>query len=320
MNIPKSTKILTIITLVLLLVAYFSFNINNKKTTFDDKDAQFLLSDSTSIHKIVINYNKVSLTLQKNESIWMVENLYKSDVTQMNQLLNFVTKVESIGTIEKDKIAKIVDKITKNGVEISVFSSGVLIKNYKIATDTTTENLNVLVGIMSESSTPYMLEVPGNDIIFTKLFDNLAINWRDKTLFNSQISSINNVRVEFNSNKNDGFEIIKGLTKFEVLGIEAKSDSIKILSYLDLFKKVEIKQYLGDAILYKRDSLLKTKADFEIHLQDRDIRKSNSIKIYYQPKQNGEIYGLVGLKQELVTIRPMIFEYLLQKRSFFNKK
>jgi hypothetical protein len=143
--------------------------------------------------------------------------------------------------------------------------------------------------------------------------------WKDKTLFNSRIADINYLKVSYKNKPNDGFEIKRGLNKFSISEIP-KYDSLKLLSYLDLYRKVEVFTYDIQNKKNISDSLSKLQPDFMIELTDKIPEKSNSISIYYQSKQNGQIYAFVGKNNDLAIIKPRIFEYLLQKRSFFEKK
>jgi hypothetical protein len=316
-SLPKSTQILLVAVFILSILTYFSINKSNKKETIDAEDAQFAVSDSGSVNKIEISSNRQKVELINSIGTWKVNNNYKADQTKLSQLFTFIYKVQPKSPVYKELVPKITRLIKSNGTVVTLYNGENVLRQYAVIPDSA--DLLSAFAMMNESVNPYIVEVPGSEIKLNKIFDNQPLAWKDKTVFKSLSRNIVNVKVDFLAAPTDGFEISKGLYKFEVKDM-ANSDSIKILSFLDLFKSVEIKEFLSGEKLYKRDSLIKLTPSFIISLQDKDDFKSNIIKIFYQPKQNGEIYGLLGKSEELVTIRPVIFEYLLQKRSFFEKK
>lgn len=314
---PKNTKILLSIALILSVLAYISLNKGNKKDTIESEDAQFAVADSGSVDKIELITQSGTVSLLNANGTWSVDNAYKADVNKLAQLCTFIYKVQATKPVYKELENKINRQIRTKGIKINAYVGNELVRQYTVALDSA--NAYTAYGKIGNVGNLYTLEIPGGEIKLAKLFDNQPILWKDKTVFNSLSRNINRVKIAFSATPKDGFELVSGLTKFEVVGMP-KSDSVKIKSFLELFKNVEVKSYITENQANIRDSLLKIAPSFSISLEDRMATKSNSIKIFYQPKQNGEIYGLLGSSDELVSIRPMIFEYILQKRSFFEVK
>lgn len=312
-NIPKSTRFLSLSAAILLVIAYFSVNQGNKKSSIDSDDAKFSFTDTLSISKIILKNKSSSLELNRNLNIWFTKNQLKTHREYIKELMTIIQSIEARKIVYKDMESSVIKKMKANGVNFDIYSGAENIKNYTFLIDSS--------GIFAQMPDGDLFECSiNNDNSNLSFIQNLNEHfWKDKTLFNSRIADINYLKVSYKNKPNDGFEIKRGLNKFSISEIP-KYDSLKLLSYLDLYRKVEVFTYDIQNKKNISDSLSKLQPDFMIELTDKIPEKSNSISIYYQSKQNGQIYAFVGKNNDLAIIKPRIFEYLLQKRSFFEKK
>jgi len=314
--VPKSTKILSIIVLILAIYAGFALFKGDKTDTLAVEDAQFAIADSGTVTKIILKTNQnPELEFTKPFENWLINNSIQADDEKMFNLIQFVYKARVKRPVYKEKIEMSVNQLKSKGLKVNYMGEKGVLKSFWLGYFGGVED--ELVAMMDGFQTPYIVQLPGFSGSLAQLFKPEIEAWKTRLIFSSKISYIENLKVSFNYYPKNSFEIEKMGNKHSVQDLP-KADSMRLYSYLQLFEQVAIKEWIAN--FAKKDSLLNQNPAFEINLTDRNPKKSNNIMIYFDDKQKGNIYGLVGEKQDLCIIKPTIFEYLLQKRSFFEGK
>ncbi|MFN0048065.1 MAG: hypothetical protein ACKVOU_02955 [Cytophagales bacterium] len=317
MRIPKSTKILIFITLVLLVWASIAVFQSSKKDTLISEDNEFAIGDSGVVTKIILKQKSVEIQLSSPFGNWVINNSMSADDEKISNLLACVYRMQIKRPVYKEQMNLALNYLKANGLDVSYWGADGLLKKFKIGYIGGSEQ--ELVALMEGFQTPYVVQVPGFEGNMAKLFDVKIESWKSRLLFSSQTSGIEKLTVQFSYYPENGFQIIKKGNKHAVIEVP-NSDSTRLYSYLQLYENVAIKEWLGSSKKELKDSLSKQTAAFEILLEDRKPAKSSKIKIFFNEGQKGNIYGLVGTENELCIIKTSIFEYLLQKRSFFERK
>ncbi len=316
--IPQSTKLLSIITLILAIWAGFALYKSGKTNTLASEDAQFAVSDSGTVSKIVLKtQDNNELTISKSIDKWLVNNSINADDEKITNLLNFVYKAQVKRPVYKEQVGSIIEQLKSNGLKINYLSEKGFIKSFWV--------INIegqreeVIALMDGFQIPYVVQVPGFNGDLSQIFKPEPQDWKTRILFSSKAQAIESLKVNFDKSELNSFEIVKSGNRHLVKEVE-KADSLRLYSYLQLYESVTIKEWLKTSNNKLRDSLLTQAPAFEISLTDKNPTKSNTIKIYFNDGQKGNIYGLAGPKNEPCIIRTSIFEYLLQKRSFFEPK
>jgi hypothetical protein len=315
MRIPKSTKILAFITVFLLVWAGFAMFQSAKKDTLVAEDNEFAIADSGIVTKIIFKRKNEQLQLSSPFENWVINNSITADDEKIANLLAYVYRFQVKRPVYKEQMTVALNHLTNNGLDVSYWGADGLLKKFKVGYIGGSEQ--ELVALMDGFQVPYVVQIPGFEGNLAQLFDVRIETWKSRSVFASQVNSIEELDVKFNFYPENSFAICKKGNKHIVKQVPT-SDSTRLHSYLQLYENVKIKEWLGDTGKGLRDSLIAQKAAFEILLADRNPKKSNSIKIYFDEGQTGNIYGLVGLENELCIIKTSIFEYLLQKRPFFK--
>lgn len=312
---PKFSKNLSIIAFLSVFLAAFVYYIQSPKGTLQSEETQFAISDSGTVNKIIIKQKLKILTLTKSENDWKTNQGFVAEGLFIENLKNLMYKSTIKKPISKEILQKIKEILIAEASEISYFENNTLLKKVRYISDS-----QELIGLIDGFSNPYFIDfqVVGK-VPFANLISADEQNWRDRTIFSSSISTIETLNVIYNDSSKYSFSIERGKNSFAILGMP-KADSAKILAYLDLYKSVQIRRYCSDNEQIKKDSLLKIRPTFVIELKDKFKNKSNVIAIYYALNQKTDIYGLLNDKKELCVIKPRVFEYLLQKRYFFESK
>jgi len=315
--LPNSTKILSLITLVLAIWAGFALLRGGKTDTLVSEDSLFAVADSGLVSKIIFQSSgEPDITLTKPFESWMINNMVAADDEKMFNLIQFVYKARVKRPVFKEQIEWSINQLKSNGLKVNYLGQNGLLKSFWAAYLGGTED--ELVVLMDGFQTPYIVQIPGFAGSLAQLFKPQIEDWKSRLIFASTMGNIENIKVSFNYYPQNSFEISKEDNRYKLKDF-LQADSLRLYSYLQLFENVTIKAWLRKNTA-KKDSLLAQRPAFEVKLTDRNPKKSNQILIYFNDKQKGNIYGLVGEKQELCIIKPSIFEYLLQKRSFFQGK
>jgi hypothetical protein len=316
-SVPKSSKILIVVSVFLSIITVLVLNQKNQKDTIVSDDSLFAVSDSGSVKKIVLVYKEKQVVLNFENNRWLVNNSFEGDKDKINQVLNFLYKVQVKRSIYKEEAFKINDVLSKNAFTITLYGQNSEIRKYKLAENKT--DFTNLIAQMDGYQTAFLVQLVGFDGNLSAFLNINELDWKNTILFQSRLQEIDQVKVTFYQNPSDGFEINRTKNKFEVKNLQ-QVDTLRLYSYLQLFEKVKIAEYLPTSFQKQKDSLLNIQPTFAIELKDVSKEKSNKIDIFYKDNQQSKIYAFVGVKKELVTIKPSIFEYLLQKKSFFEKK
>jgi hypothetical protein len=317
-SIPKSTQLLLLSTFLLSVITVIVLQKNNLKNTLDTEDSMFALSDSGSVTKIELAYQTEKLVLELlNDKTWQVNGLYQADADQINQIIKFLSKVEVKRSVYKEESLQVNDALEKNSYQLTLSDENGTLKKYYLTKNEA--DYTTLFAKMDGFQTSYLLQMPGFDGNLGSFLNTNALEWKNRVLFDSKIRDIEQIKISFYQNLSDGYTILRDKNRFLIKEVD-KADSLRLYSFLQLFEKVKVAAFLPPTFQQQKDSLSKIEPTFGIELKDIRQAKWNQIQIFYQPNQKTKIFAFVGANKELVVIKPSIFEYILQKRSFFEKK
>lgn len=310
----KLTKLLFLITSISVVLAVLSLINTSKKGTLDSEETNFAVADSSKISGILIEHNgkKIKLILENNK--WKTAENVSIDDYLMYNFLDFITKTTVKKPIANEDEIQIKKQISENGISITVLKSDEVLSKFNLLFEE--ENT---IAYKDGFSKPYILNENLSETTKNALEIADLNCWKNTVIFSSKPNTIERLSVIYTDSVDQDFTIKRGKFQFEIENMN-NMDSLKTSAYLKLYEKIDIKRFCIESEQYKKDSLLKTTPTFLISLNDKFKEKSNSIAIYYVNGQKPPIYGLVGTKNELCVIKPRVFEYLLQKRSFFQQK
>lgn len=310
----KQTKLLFLITAISAVLAVLSLINTSKKGTLDSEETTFAVIDSSKISAILIENKgkKIKLILENNK--WKTAENVSIDADLMSNFLDFITKTTVKKPIANEDEIQTKKQISENGISITVLKANQILSKFNLLFEV--ENT---VAYKDGFSKPYILnenlsETTKNALEITELNC-----WKNTVIFSSKPNTIERLSVSYTDSVDQNFIIKRGKFQFEIENMK-NIDSLKTSAYLKLYEKIDIKRFCIESEQYKKDSLLKSKPTFVISLTDKFIEKSNSIDIFYVNGQKPPIFGLVGTQKVLCVIKPRVFEYLLQKRSFFQQK
>ncbi|MDX2190973.1 MAG: hypothetical protein SFY32_14025 [Bacteroidota bacterium] len=316
-NIPKSTKILTLIAILSVALAFYSVQRSKINSTFEQTGEKFPKTDSASVSSISITNNQRSkFELQLKNRIWYLNDAI-ADQNRVGRLIGGLPKIKIVREVFKEKQTKAIGRLKEKGFTISIKGDQSDAESLIIYPDSS--NPFTAIALIGTQTVPMVIEMPGAEFPFTYYFSPNPLFFKDKTLFSRTLGDISSITVIYTEQPQDNFTISKMNNVFKVNEVP-DADTLKLRSYIDLFNNVSIKEYLDAKFDFKKDSLLKMKPTFKVSVKYSNEDNSNEIWIYYNPKIKGDIFGIITKHNELVTIRPIVFEYILQKKDFFKQK
>lgn len=335
----KNTPIILVTVLLALVAGYFI--ISNKKTTIKEELKDFAVSDTAAITKIFIaDKGGRTGTLQRQpDGKWKINNKFHADQDKINTLL---------GTIKTLRVRTRVGNMEFNGVVNSMAASAVKCEIYTSDPDKPfkvyyvggeTKDLLGTYMLLENSSTPFVMEIPGfNGYLSTRYFTS-EVEWRDHIVFDYRPDEISSFTFMNAPEPAKSFKIEVNGRKYKVSSpvtgqVIAAVDTIAVESYLGFFSFINFEGFDNEFSQHQRDSLFALGAVYTMSVKDRS-GKENSISIYPKPitKRSlsqsdpqgnplkydvDKMYALVNNGQDFVVIQQYVFGKFFRTLSDFD--
>lgn len=270
---------------LLLLAAFVIFgggafwlmneNKDDKKTSLLGEDRKFAIEDVSTIHKIfIVDHQNNRTTLVRNGNHWVFNDKYVARANAMENLLKAIQKVEVKYQPSSAGVDHIVRVLSSQGIKVEIYNKqNDLIKSYYMGGAAGDERGTYM--IMAGADQPYVSHMSswaGNILYRYNLKND---DWRDRTIFNTEIDDVKKVAVEYPKQKNKSYEIKEIDGKFSISPFYDITPQLngtvsqgKFQQYLNGFEKIGA---IGFENLYtKRDSLVSTIPFCKISLTKRN--------------------------------------------------
>src|SRR5690606_20033209 len=184
-------------------------------------------------------------------------------------------QLEARRPVSKKQYSDILAAMDTAGVNVHVFESGVLLKNFKIWGD---KEKKATYMMEPGKNDIYLISIPGHSTYLAGIFFYEKNDWRKNSLFESTWRSLRKLDVQFPKAPSGDFRLEFGADFFFIPGLEA-FDTLVVLDYLETFSNVRIIRFLpGQPKLL--DSLENAAPDLLINIDDLDAVHSNLLHFY----------------------------------------
>ena len=184
---------------------------------------------------------------------------------------------------------------------MKLFPREKLVKTFYVG-DVTQDNQGTFM-LMKGAENPYVINIPGFRGFVASRFSALDYEWRDYTVFHSEIGEIKSIEVDFPSKEDQSYRVnVNNSRDIQLISLENDKpvlsyDTLRMLNFLTAFQDLRFEALLNEQIdQHVIDSVLSTKPRTIISLTDRD-NKVNEVKIYYK-KSFGSLYDKNGAALE----------------------
>jgi len=290
----------------------------NKEKSTKPEYGNFSSIDTTDLVKVSFS-SKVAkhYVSPKSSSKWFIDSKYevRNDIIALMKV--GLARMEVKIPVSEEQKQKVKTKLLSEGIHVEVQTDAGN-NQFWVLTNENDKNSSYYLG--AENADPYIVYVPGFTGDLTDLFRLPADDWRNKALFRSVPGGLEEIKITYASSPKDGFEIKKGMGQYEVIDMP-KVDSTKLFTYLSLFQRVNVNNYLVDKQKDSVDYLLKAqKPEVLLQVTDRDNSKSRTLQIYKALPGTKLLYARIVENGELVTLNPESFFKILVRKQWFMDK
>ena len=215
----KNTLILAGLVLILGgLVYYFQVLQDDNNSISDGKEWQrsFAIEDPSAIETIFISkLSGLKIKLTRDGEYWKVNDKYMANPNVMKNLINTAVQLELQRTPIAKEANNIVKSLSANGTNVKYFDKdGNIIKAYYLGgSDLEGTGTEIM---MEGSNQPYIVNVPYFQGILSFRFNKPEREFRDRSIFRMDPSSIYELSIEYPKQKSKSFKLIKDEGDFYV--------------------------------------------------------------------------------------------------------
>lgn len=313
-----TTRVKVLFLLTVLTGATALWTLLSKGASGKPEYTDFIKIDTADIVKVTFTSHKEThYVAPKTSSLWYIDSKYdvrRDIITTMKLGLARMDVKMPVASEIKEEIKK---RLFADGVHVQVLTEEGE-KEFWVLTNDNDNNSSYFIS--SSAADPYIIYVPGFTGDLTDLFKLKASDWRNKALFRNSPGGIEELSVSYQSSPKDGFTIKKVLNRYEVVDM-SQVDSTRLYTYLGLYQRINVENYLVDKQKDSVEYLLKSQQP-EVLLTITDIDKSRSktIQIYKALPGTKLLYARVVDNGELVTLNPEVFFRLLVRKQWFMDK
>jgi|AntAceMinimDraft_17_1070374.scaffolds.fasta_scaffold00681_3 hypothetical protein len=347
----KKSKITLIIVIILTVVALILI-LRGSKGTIRGKIKNFAIEDTLSVTKIFLtDKSNRSITLKKiTPGNWQLNNKYKSQTENVNNLLNTIFNIEVKRPVSKTEHNNVIKRMSAIAIKVEIYQNVYrinlfdkiklfphekLTKTYYVG-DATKDHIGTYM-LMKNSSIAFVTYMPGFRGFLSTRYDTDEKNWRSHTIFKYKIDNIKSVSLKFPENPELSYTLTKTnnnkyiLTSLSDNKVIDDYDTLKVWDFLYSFRKICFEVLLNDFDKHKKDSILSS-TPFHI-LTITDVSgKSKTIKTFHKRagkgyvdfKGNTVIYDRDRLyaytdNKDFALIQSFVFDKILRPVTYFQK-
>jgi len=317
----KTIRYATFLIPLLILVLYLL----KERSPFGERNTSFAISPKNEITGIEFSDNRNKLDLQKKGDNWIVNKRYETRKSSILFILEILTRIEIKSPVAPELFKS---EIVEKGIEpvrVKVSEKGRTLRSFLVYKTPSNTYGNIMK--LKESSKPYIVYVPGNEVEIGSAFTLDELFWQPYTVFDLLPSEISSVALENFADSAASFRIENRDLSFRLYGPSAELfgwDTSRLTRYLSYFTHVPFESWAFDLLPNEKGRILKDKPLFRITVTvpagETDIlvlfRKTvneNGIK----KSDTDRLWGKKDGGDELFIVRYVDIDPLLKKLSYF---
>jgi hypothetical protein len=321
-----------IIAFLLLLAVASVFFFSNSSGNLSLRSSNFSVENTDKIEEIRISgLNSQSILSRENEQ-WKINNTFLAKEQLIENLLLALNRLEIQYPVSKAERQQIASLLEKEGILVEIKKSSLSTISFYVSKPSMSEKTYMM---MTRSSEPYVVKIPGFKGQIAQLFVPDENFWRNKIVFNYLPQHISTIIVDYPLSNHKSFRI-KNFNdgSFALLDSENKPQQEfnveKVARYFTYFQKIQFEDIVTDLLKEKADSVIQSIPYIQILVEDIKGGK-NEIRIY-KKSSDGSIdafgektefdlnraYAVLNNNNELLLIQYTIFDPLLKEFDYFR--
>lgn len=309
----KQRNIRLAISLVILIVITTGLYMSTGKNTSTVSDPDIFKADFTNIDSVVLQHPNDTITIAYNGIRWLVNGQYQAD-RQMIDLL-FATLQQAVPTrpVASGIRDSITTQLTTEGIRVSLYAGENLQKNFYAGGNPRKTQAYFLD---PETSTPYLMAIPGYRVYTSGILELNESGWRDKLVFPFNWRNFERMEVTFPGKPGENFRVARGNDFFEIEG-GGTTDTSRLNTFLDDVSLLVVDQYLDEKRI-DMDSLLQQ--ELQMHILITDIgNRQYSLSVFPQRDGQQGVPGIInGSQPALLNFRQV--RNIIRPKSYFLRE
>jgi len=306
---------------LLILVIYLL----RERSPFGGGNTSFAAEPEVEITRIEFAEGKNTLTLEKAGGEWFINKDLKTRKTGILFILKILTEMEIKSPVTSELFNKeiIVNRI--DPVRVRVFEKSKIIKSFLVYKTTSNKYGNIMK--LRESSKPFIVFVPGNEVEIGSAFTMNELFWQPYTVFNLLPSEIYSVALENLADTSSSFMIKNEKNRFRLYGNATELtgwDTSRLIRYMSYFSHVPFESWALNLSEEEKKNIEKEEPVYKITVVTSEGEKK-VVKLWQRSVDGNDLTKLdtdrlwakTEGSAEIFVIRYIDIDPLLKKRSYF---
>jgi len=277
-------KIISIVALlsVAVLLAIVSMNLLTGKGKSNRGLDDYLVADTASVDRIVLTQSTGHvIEIERNGNNWQTKTGACVQDEMIDNILHTFTKIAVRSYVPQNSVENLRNNIRVNYKKVKIFQNGSLVKTWWIGGSTPDhQGTYALLETPGDgvSEIPVILEMRGLRGSIESRFTADARAWQCTSIFKYAMRDIQSISLKYRDAPQNSFSLLRmgqgrafKLTDFQ--GNSLPFDTLKLVRYLDVFKKVHYESPNYTLKPQQIDSLKKGKPDYAFRMELTDGKK-----------------------------------------------
>jgi hypothetical protein len=317
----KTIRYSVIIIPLLILVIYLF----RERSPFGVGNTSFAAEPKIEITRIEFAEGKNTLTLQKAGEEWLVNKDLKTRKTGILFILKILTEMEIKSPVTSELFNKEIIENSVDPVKVRVFEKSKIIKSFLVYKTASNKYGNIMK--LRESSKPFIVFVPGNEVEIGSAFSMNELFWQPYTVFNLLPSDIYSVALENLTDTSSSFLIKNENNRFQLYGNARELtgwDTSRLIRYVSYFAHVPFESWALNLSDDGKKNIEKEEPVYKVTVVTSEGEKK-VVKLWQRSVDGNDVTKLdtdrlwakTEGSAEIFVIRYIDIDPLLKKRSYF---
>jgi hypothetical protein len=312
----------SVIVIPILILVIFLFR---ERSPFGGGNTSFAAEPKIEITRIEFAEGKNTLTLEKAGEEWLVNKDLKTRKTGILFILKILTEMEIKSPVTPELFNKEIIENRIDPVRVKVFEKSKIIKSFLVYKTASNKYGNIMK--LRESSKPFIVFVPGNEVEIGSGFTMNELFWQPYTVFNLLPSDIYSVALENMADTSSSFMIKNENQRFRLYGNPGELtgwDTSRLIRYVSYFAHVPFESWALNLSDNEKKNIEKEEPVYKITVVTSEGERK--IVKLWQRSVNGNdvtkldtdrLWAKAEGSAEIFVIRYIDIDPLLKKRSYF---
>jgi len=317
----KTIRYSVIVIPFLILVIYLF----RERSPFGGGNTSFAAEPKIEITRIEFAEGKNTLTLEKAGEEWLVNKDLKTRKTGILFILKILTEMEIKSPVTPELFNKEIIENRIDPVRVRVFEKSKIIKSFLVYKTASNKYGNIMK--LRESSKPFIVFVPGNEVEIGSAFSMNELFWQPYTVFNLLPSDIYSAALENLADTSSSFMIKNENQRFRLYGNPGELtgwDTSRLIRYVSYFAHVPFESWALNLSDDEKKNIEKEEPVYKITVVTSEGERK-VVKLWQRSVDGNDVTKLdtdrlwakTEGSAEIFVIRYIDIDPLLKKRSYF---